>query len=66
MRLLIERRLDSQRDRLPEGCPACRAWPHVWLMTDRGPEPPECCDQCGRQFSGLTRVYLPGIDIADI
>jgi hypothetical protein len=29
-------------------------------------ESPERCDQCERQFSGLTRVYLLGVAVTDV
>jgi hypothetical protein len=43
----------------------CRDWPLVWVMNERGPEPPEVCARCGRRFVGLVRVYI-GIDPDDI
>jgi hypothetical protein len=66
MRRHINRRLDQLRHRLPAGCPVCRDWPRVWLLNEGDPEPPVCCSQCGRMRAGLVRVYLIGVDVADI
>jgi hypothetical protein len=66
MRRPLVRRLDQLAHRLPVGCPVCREWPLVWLMNEGDPEPPTTCLQCGRVRSGLVRVYLVGVDVADI
>jgi hypothetical protein len=62
----LNRRVQTLRDTLPDGCPACWDRPHVWLLNDGDPEPPERCDRCGRRFTGLVRVSLKGVDVADI
>lgn len=62
----LNRRVQTLRTQLPEGCPACQDWPHVWLMNAGDSESPERCDQCERQFSGLTRVYLLGVAVTDV
>jgi hypothetical protein len=49
-----------------EGCPACKAWPPVWILGEHDPEPPMVCDCCGRQFKGGVRVYISGIDVGTI
>jgi hypothetical protein len=62
----MRHRLGNVSARLPEGCPTCRTWPPVWLMTNSDPEPPEQCAQCGRRLAGLVRVYVTDVDAADI
>ena len=62
----IDQRLTTLRSQIPAGCPACRDWPHVWIITEGDPEPPAHCDRCGRLFSGLIRVYVVGVSLADI
>jgi hypothetical protein len=62
----LGRRLDHLRTRIPVGCPVCRDWPLVWIMNEGDAEPPERCLQCGRMRTGLVRVYLVGVDVADI
>jgi hypothetical protein len=62
----MSQRLDRLRHRLPVGCSVCRDWPLVWLLNEGDPEPPESCPQCGRIWTGLVRVYLVGVDVADI
>jgi hypothetical protein len=44
----------------------CRDWPHVRLLVEGDPEPPSTCEGCGRVVTGLTRVYVLGIDPAEI
>ena len=43
---------------VPEGCCACRSWPHVRFLRDGEPEPPTMCGTCGRECHGLTRVFV--------
>jgi hypothetical protein len=62
----LDRRLVQLRARVPAGCPVCREWPLVWLLNEGDPEPPKFCSQCGRIWTGLVRVYLVGVDVADI
>jgi hypothetical protein len=62
----LARRLGQLRTRIPAGCPLCRDWPLVWLLNEGDPEPPGRCTQCGRIRTGLVRVYLVGVDVADI
>ena len=66
MRRVIHRRIDQLAQQVPPGCAACRDWPHVWLLNEGDPEPPDGCDQCGRVRTGLVRVYLIGVDLANI
>ena len=58
MRRGIEFRLDRLKMQIPEGCPACRNWPLVWIMNEDGPEPPNVCARCGCRVVGLVRVYV--------
>lgn len=62
----LDHRLAQLRTRIPAGCPACRHWPHVWILNPGDPEPPVQCDGCGRRFTGLIRVYLLDVAVADI
>ena len=66
MRRGIEQRLNQLAHRLLAGCPICRDWPLVWLLNEGDPEPPACCPRCRRKWTGLVRVYLVGVDVADI
>jgi hypothetical protein len=54
-------RIKKLRERIGEGCPACKDWPMVVILRDDDPEPPGACDRCGRVFTGLVRVYV-GVD----
>lgn len=65
MRAKTAARVERLRARIGEGCPACRAWPLVWIMGEGSPEPPLACASCGRVFDGLVRVYV-GVDPDDI
>ena len=47
------------------GCDSCRAWPSLWIIGEDDPEPPLVCDQCGREFGGLLRVYI-GVRLDDV
>jgi hypothetical protein len=58
-------RIQKLRAKIGDGCPKCKAWPHVWILGDNSPEPVTECDQCGRVFAGLMRVYV-GVDPGDI
>jgi len=43
---------------VPEGCRACRDWPVVRFLVEGDPEPPTVCTSCGREWHGLTRVFV--------
>lgn len=58
-------RIRKLRERIGEGCPACRNRPMAVILRRGDPEPPGSCDRCGRVFTGLVRVYL-GVDPNDI
>lgn len=62
MRQQLQRRVEHLVAQIPEGCAACRDWPLVRILRDGDPDGPLVCDRCGRQWHGLTRVYLIGID----
>ena len=55
-------RIERLKAVIGEGCPACKDWPHVWVMGKDDPQPPVACDQCGRRFAGGMRVYI-GVDL---
>jgi len=42
-------------------CPACKDWPHVWILGEHDPPPPMACEACGRRFEGGVRIYI-GVD----
>lgn len=65
MRATTTARVARLRARCGEGCPACRVWPHVWLMGEGDPEPPGSCPGCGRAWRGLVRVYV-GVSLGDV
>jgi len=56
MRAGLTGRVAKVRASVPEGCAACRAWPHVRFLREDKPEPPTGCPACGRVWHGLTRV----------
>ena len=43
---------------VPEGCRDCRGWPRVRFLREGAPEPPTMCASCGREWHGLTRVFV--------
>lgn len=46
------------RSVVPAGCAACREWPHVRFLREGDPEPPTVCSACGREWHGLTLVFV--------
>ncbi len=59
----MEHRLERLRNRIPE---KCRDWPLDRILTEGEPEPPSSCVEGARVYTGLTLVYVLGIDSADI
>jgi hypothetical protein len=54
-------RVQRLKAKIGEGCPACKDWPHCWILGEDDPEPPMRCERCGRRFAAGMRIDV-GVD----